>query len=107
MKPLLFFHGREAYRRNSYFILYNFYKNFLYVTAQFYFGFWSVFSAQQLYEKFLYQLFNLFMTSAPIMWYATCDLEYEKDEETYLLKQEKKERDGENRMQSKNATHIQ
>jgi len=47
------------------------------------------------------------MTSAPIMWYATCDLEYEKDEETYLLKQEKKERDGENRMQSKNATHIQ
>ena len=43
----------------------------------------------------------------PIMWYATCDLEYEKDEETYLLKQEKKERDGDNRIQSKNATHIQ
>lgn len=33
LKPLLFFHGREAYRRNSYFILYNFYKNFLYVVA--------------------------------------------------------------------------
>lgn len=87
--------------------MYNFYKNFLYVTAQFYFGFWSVFSAQQLYEKFLYQMFNFTMTSMPIMWYATCDLEYEKDEETYLLKQEKKERDGDNKIQSKNATHIQ
>lgn len=31
LKTLLFFHGREAYRRNSYFILYTFYKNFLYV----------------------------------------------------------------------------
>lgn len=33
LKPLLFFHGREAYRRNSFFINYNFYKNFLYVVA--------------------------------------------------------------------------
>ena len=40
---MLFFHGREAYRRNSYFILYNFYKNFLYVVTQFYFGFYSFF----------------------------------------------------------------
>ena len=44
LKTLLFFHGREAYRRNSYFILYNFYKNFLYVVAQYYLGFWSAFS---------------------------------------------------------------
>lgn len=44
LKPLLFFHGREAYRRNSYFVLYNFYKNFLYVVTQWYFGFSSAFS---------------------------------------------------------------
>ena len=31
LKPLLFFHGREAYRRISFLICYNFYKNFLYV----------------------------------------------------------------------------
>lgn len=31
LKPLLFFHGREAYRRNSFMVLYTFYKNFLYV----------------------------------------------------------------------------
>lgn len=50
LKPLLFFHGREAYRRNSYMVLYTFYKNFLYVTTQFYFGFFSAFSGQPLYE---------------------------------------------------------
>lgn len=50
LKPLLFFHGREAYRRNSLLVLYNFYKNFLYVVPQFYFGFYSAMSGQPLYE---------------------------------------------------------
>ena len=31
LKRLLFVHGREAYRKNSYLLLYNFYKNVLYV----------------------------------------------------------------------------
>jgi magnesium-transporting ATPase (P-type) len=44
LKPLLFIHGREAYRRNSFLILYNFYKNVLYVSAQYFFGFRSTFS---------------------------------------------------------------
>ena len=35
LKTLMFFHGRESYRRNSLFILYNFYKNAVYVTTQF------------------------------------------------------------------------
>ena len=86
LKPLLFFHGREAYRRNSYFILYNFYKNFLYVTTQFYFGFQSAFSGQPLYEQVIYQLYNLTMTAAPIMWYSTYDYEFEKDQETQKMK---------------------
>jgi phospholipid-transporting ATPase len=33
LKRLLFVHGREAYRRNSLLLLYNFYKNFLYITV--------------------------------------------------------------------------
>ena len=33
LKPLLFVHGREAYRRNSLLILYSFYKNVLYVVV--------------------------------------------------------------------------
>ena len=54
LKPLLFFHGREAYRRISFIICYNFYKNFLYVIVQFLFGFYSVFSGQTLYEPWIY-----------------------------------------------------
>lgn len=76
---MLFFHGREAYRRNSLLILYTFYKNFLYVIVQFYFGFYSTFSGQALYEQQIYQLYNITMTSLPIMWYAIYDFEYEKD----------------------------
>lgn len=78
LKPLIFFHGREAYRRNSMLILYVFYKNFLYVLTQFYFGFYSSFSGQPLYEQFIYQLYNITMTSLPIMWYAIYDFEHER-----------------------------
>lgn len=31
LKPLMFIHGREAYRRNSFLVLYTFYKNILYI----------------------------------------------------------------------------
>lgn len=41
LKNLLFVHGREAYRRNSYLIIYMFYKNVVYVLPIFYFGFVS------------------------------------------------------------------
>ena len=44
LRPLLFFHGREAYRRVAWLVCYNFYKNFLYVIVQYFFGFYSVFS---------------------------------------------------------------
>lgn len=39
LRPLMFVHGREAYRRNSLLILYTFYKNVLYISTQFFFGF--------------------------------------------------------------------
>lgn len=42
--PLLFVHGREAYRRNSFVIIYSFYKSVLFVMPQFWFGLFSVFS---------------------------------------------------------------
>ena len=31
LKPLMFIHGREAYRRNSFLVCYNFYKNVTFV----------------------------------------------------------------------------
>jgi len=76
---LLFFHGREAYRRNSLLVLYNFYKNFLYVVPQFYFGFYSAFAGQPLYEQLIYQMYNITMTSLPILWYCVFDFQHKKD----------------------------
>ena len=35
LKPLIFYFGRESYRKNANLILYNFYKNILIVLPQF------------------------------------------------------------------------
>jgi len=74
----MFAHGRECYRRNSFVILYSFYKNMLYVIVNFIFGYLSLFSGQILYEKYIYQTYNICMTAVPIMWYAIYDFEYER-----------------------------
>ena len=54
LKNLLFVHGREAYRRNSYLILYMFYKNVIYVLPIFWFGSVSLYSGTRLYDNYLY-----------------------------------------------------
>jgi len=43
------------------------------------FGYNSLFSGQTLYEKYIYQMYNITMTSLPIMWFAIYDFEFEKD----------------------------
>jgi len=68
LKNLLFVHGREAYRRNSYLIAYNFYKNVIFVFPIFAFGTLSVFSGTGIYEAYLYQLYNVCYTALPVMW---------------------------------------
>ena len=75
LRPLLFVHGREAYRRNADLICYMFYKNVLYVIVQYIFGFFSVFSGQGMYEQWLYQVYNVTYTSFPIIIYALFDYE--------------------------------
>lgn len=59
---------------------YTFYKNVLYVFVQYLFGMNSAFSGQPLYEGFIYQMYNITMTSLPIMYFALFDFEYEKQE---------------------------
>lgn len=75
LKKLLFVHGRECYRRNSTLICYNFYKNVLLVIPLFYYGIFSAFSGQIFYNAWIYQLFNMFFASLPIMYYAIMDRE--------------------------------
>ncbi len=80
LKNLMFVHGREAYRRNSYLISYMFYKNVLFVFPMFLFGIYSIFSGTSIYDAYLYQLYNVFFTGAPIMWFGMMDFEHEKEE---------------------------
>lgn len=75
---LLFIHGREAYRRNGELILFMFYKNVLYVMVQFLFGYFSIFSGQTMYEKWIYQIYNVTFTGLHNIWYALFDFEFEK-----------------------------
>lgn len=78
----MFCHGREAYRRNSYLIAYMFYKNVLYVIPIWCFGYVSNYSATDIYNIWLYQLYNMSFTAIPIMWFAVFDQEHDK--ETFL-----------------------
>jgi len=73
LKNLMFAHGREAYRRNSYLIFYMFYKNVMIVLPIFWFGLISGFSGTQLYDTYLYQTANILFTGAPIIWFAAND----------------------------------
>jgi len=78
LKNLLFCHGREAYRRNSYLISYMFYKNVLYVIPIFMYGWLSFFSGEVIYNNILYQGYNVVFTALPICWYAVFDWEHDK-----------------------------
>ena len=79
LKRLLFVHGRESYRKNSYIVCYNFYKNFLFVLPQFWFGFINYFSGQYIYDPWIYQCFNIFFASFPIIWFGIYDKEVSYD----------------------------
>ena len=78
LKSLLFFHGREAYRRNAILAIYMFYKNILFVMPQFWYGFTSAFSGQTLYEPIIYQFYNVAFTAFPIIIFAMLDQEFTK-----------------------------
>jgi phospholipid-transporting ATPase len=78
LRSLLFTHGRECYRRNTYLVSYMFYKNVLYVMPIFIYGFLSKFSGTVIYDAFMYQLYNVIFTGVPIIWFAVFDWEFDK-----------------------------
>ena len=80
LKKLLFYHGHESLRKNSFIICYNFYKNFLFVMPLFYVGFYSFFSGQTIYDPWLYQLYNIAFTVLPIIWFGIYDSERTRKE---------------------------
>ncbi|OMJ85156.1 hypothetical protein SteCoe_13546 [Stentor coeruleus] len=75
VQRLLFVHGRECYRRNATLICFNFYKNVLLVIPLLFYGMFSAFSGQLLYNMWTYQLFNIMFCALPIVVYAIFDIE--------------------------------
>ena len=80
LKKLLFFHGRETYRKNSWVILYNFYKNVLFVSPMICTAFISFFSGMTTYDPFVHQLMNTIYTAVPPGWFGVFNYEYTPQE---------------------------
>jgi len=70
LQPLLFVHGRWNYIRNTYVVVYSFYKNLVFAPTQYWFTFTNAFSGQNFYFDVVYQVFNTFFTQLPIMAYG-------------------------------------
>ena len=78
--PLLFFHGRESYRRNTYLVGFMFYKNVLLCAPLLFFGLFSLFSGQMLFNEMLYSQYNLYATAIPILIFALFDYQHPRDQ---------------------------
>lgn len=76
----MLYHGRECYRKNSQLILFNFYKNLLLVLPQLWYGFSNSFSSANIYDPWIYQLYNVLYTSFPIAVFAIYDLRFTRDQ---------------------------
>ena len=70
---LLLVHGRWSYNRICWMILYFFYKNYAFVLANFWYAFFSGYSAETIYENTYIMLYNLAFTSLPPMFLAVFD----------------------------------
>jgi phospholipid-transporting ATPase len=70
---LLFLHGHWSYIRISEMILYFFYKNMIFTAPQFFFAFFTAFSAQTLYDDWYITFYNMIFTALPLIFRATFD----------------------------------
>ncbi|CAD8053969.1 unnamed protein product [Paramecium primaurelia] len=73
LKRLMFYYGVECSRRNALTILYIFFKNQVFITPYFWFGFLNGFSGQYLYDQWLSSLFNTVFAALPQVLYALFD----------------------------------
>ena len=80
LSPLLFFHGRTNYIRNSECIQYFFYKNFVFTLVQFLYGFFCNFSGQTIIDDWFISCFNLIFTSLPLGCRALLDHDLKPDD---------------------------
>lgn len=81
LQRLLTVHGRYNSVRLSNMIFYSFYKNFVFISIQWVFGFVNGWSGQVVYEELFFIAFNVIFTSLPPLFYGL----YEKDVPEVLL----------------------
>ncbi|XP_059581349.1 phospholipid-transporting ATPase ID isoform X2 [Alligator mississippiensis] len=73
LQRLLLVHGRWSYIRMCKFLRYFFYKNFAFTLVHFWYGFFSGFSAQTVYDEWFITLYNLIYTSLPVLGMSLFD----------------------------------
>ncbi|KAL7054613.1 hypothetical protein AAHC03_025963 [Spirometra sp. Aus1] len=70
VKRALLFHGYHYYVRTANLVQYFFYKNLVFVLTQMLFGIFSLFSMQSVYNNIYLLIYNITMTSFPVMFYG-------------------------------------
>ncbi|CAD7959407.1 unnamed protein product [Amoebophrya sp. A120] len=75
LKKLCFVYGRESMRRNALFVYYSLYKNVAFSMPSVFFSMVSRFSALDLYDPWVKQIFNTVFTFLPIVLYTIFDRE--------------------------------
>ncbi|GAB9463280.1 hypothetical protein Gpo141_00000746 [Globisporangium polare] len=73
LERLLLVHGRWNYRRMSQLVVYMFYKNILFTAAQYWYTLMCGFSGQKFFLETGVQLYNICMTSIPIIALSILD----------------------------------
>ena len=80
LKKLLLCHGRWCYRRMATVAYYMFYKNAFFVFANWFTGFWHLFSGNSWYLEYpLYQFHNMAWTAFPIIIFGVLDKDLVKE----------------------------
>ncbi|XP_034184560.1 phospholipid-transporting ATPase IF isoform X1 [Osmia lignaria lignaria] len=79
LKKALLVHGHWYYLRISILTQYFFYKNFIFIMPQLFYGLQSGFSAQAFYDGMFLMMFNVLFTSLPILAYGLLEQDYSAD----------------------------
>nr|CEL78271.1 TPA: P-type ATPase, putative [Toxoplasma gondii VEG] len=73
VRNLMFYHGREALRRNAFQMYQTIFKNVVFGLADLFFAFVSVFAASDIFNPWLKQLYNVLYTCIPVMLFTVFD----------------------------------
>lgn len=75
LRQLLFVHGREALRKNSFLLYFCIFRNFSFSFINVIYNFYTGFSGVSVFNTWSKQIINLFFTSIPLILYVILDRE--------------------------------